>query len=175
MKKRRRDGPDDYLKVTLDPHRLDLEWLNHPDRMQKVGELLADANDRVDRMKSALEVKKAQVELRIRKKPQLFGLDKVTDKSVEATMTANEEVTEATDRYNRAKHKAGLLKALYEARKDCRPALENLVKLFLSSYFGDPKAPKDATREQSLRFVAKELFEPLDDQPRKKKRRVRDE
>lgn len=169
--KRHRDA-DDHLRVTIDPYRLDQEWTYHPDRMQKVGEMLAEANDRVDRMKSALDVCRADTELKIRRKPAAYGLDKATDNAVKAALECDEGVVAAVDRLNKAKRRAGLVKALYEARKDCRPALENMVKLYLAGYFGEPKAPAGAGREQALRIVADELFKPMEDRKKKKRRIV---
>lgn len=169
MKKKRRSDPDDDLRVSINPHRLDEEWRSHPDRMQKVGDLLADATDRVDRMKSALELAEAEVELRVRKKPGAFGLEKATDASVKAVVACSDEVKEVTHRLNRAKHKAALLKSLYLARQDVRPSLENLVKLYLAGYFGDPKAPKGATRDHALSILMDDTSRPMERKRRKVK------
>lgn len=168
--KRKRDGPDDCLRLGLDPHNLDEEWVSHPDKMQEVGEMVAVANDRVDRAKSKLELVKAQVELKVRKRPAAFGIDKITETSVAAAVVCSDDYQEAVSAYNRAKLRAGELKAAYEARRDCRPALENLVKLHLAGYHSDPKGPAGAGHTEAMRMVSRDIDEPL---PRLKKRKKR--
>lgn len=168
--KRKRAGPEELLRLELNPHRLDEEWRDHPDKMQYVGEQLALANDLVDRMKSKLDLVKAQVELKVRKRPAAFGIDKVTETSCEAAVTASEDVQEAVRKFNRAKLRQGELKALYEARKDCRSALENLVKLQLAAYFSEPSGPAGAGRTEAAKAVARDI-EAL---PRLKKKKKRD-
>lgn len=163
----------DDVRVTIDPYRLDREWVDHPDQMQKAGDLVAAAQDLVDRLKGRLDVKKAETELAIRKNPGRFGLDKATDASVAAAVTAFRGVVRLVERMNRAKKNVGLLKSQYAARQDCRPALENLVKLNLAGYFAAPAGPKGAARDDALKMIARQLSEPMPDKPKTKKKRVK--
>lgn len=160
----------DDVRVSIDPYHLDREWQDHPDQMQKAGDLVAEATDLVDRLKAKLDLRKAELEIAVRKNPAKFGLDKATDASVVAAVTAHADVVELVRRMNKAKLAVGRLKSQYAARQDCRPALENLVKLFLAGYFSDPKGPKGAARTDALRMIAREVTEPLDDRKPKKKR-----
>lgn len=162
----KRDGPD-VLSTHLDPHRLDEEWVSHADKMQQVGEMVAAANDLADRLESKAKLVKAQVELRCRRKPSAFGIDKVTESIVEAAVIASDEYQEALRKYHRAKLRAAELRVAYDARKDCRPALENLVKLHLGGYHAEPKGPTGAQHSDAMRLASRDIEKPL---TRKKKR-----
>lgn len=173
MKKRPTGAAAADLSVSIDPHRLDDEWTSQPDKMKDAGDLLADANDRADRMKGKLEVTKAEVELRVRQKWNLFGFDKQpTEAAVAATVLTTKAYRIALSRYNKARHRAGLLKSLVAAVEQRKSALENLVKLFLADYYSDPKAPRGATRGDALKLASRRLFDGIDlpDKPKKKKR-----
>jgi hypothetical protein len=167
---KQRDGPGDDLSVSIDPFHLDREWTAQPDRMQKAGDLLADAKDRADRAKSKLDVVKATVELMVRKKPSAFGLDKLTEPAVAAAVVASDQYQEAMGRFNKAKHRAALLGSLVDAMEQRKAALENLVKLHLAGYYSEPKAPRGATRDDALKMAAREIDAPMPEPRRKKKR-----
>ncbi len=57
---------------------------------------------------------------------------------------AKREYAEAQNLVNEARHRVDVVSAVVEACDHKRRALENLVRLQLSSYYASPKAPEDA-------------------------------
>ena len=149
------------LGVEIDPHRLDDEWVGQPDKMYRAGDILADAKDRADRAKARRHLVKAEVELRVRKNPAAFGLDRATEASIAAVIITVDEYKDALDKVHRTKLKVGRAAALEKATEQRKSALENLVKLHLANYYGDPQAPAGATRANAARIMAGRVSTPL--------------
>jgi transposase len=145
----------DYKKdLEIDKYALDAECMDQPRKFMEWSENLADAMAELDRADQKLDVKKAQVEQDIRKDPDKYYVDKVTDASVKAAVTVDGQVKEAHEAWVQAKHQVGILMAARGAMEQRRSMLENLVKLFLSGYWADPKV-----KPEHKETMAKESFE----------------
>lgn len=149
--------------LEIDKYSLDSECVGQPQKFMAWSEKMAEATAERDRADQNLEVVKAQVEQAVRKDPDAFGLDKVTEGSIKSAVTIHPEVQEANERWIQAKYNASILMSAKDAMEQRRSMLEILIKLFLSGYWADPKVPredaltlsKDADRVQKVRLNRK--------------------
>lgn len=130
--------------LEIDKYALDAECMDQPRRFIHWAEALAEASSVRDRMDQSLDVTLAQTEMKVRKDPTAYGLEKVTDASVKALVTIDPFVVKAEELLIQAKHRVNILFAAKEAFEQRKSMLENLVKLFLSGYWSDPKIKGEA-------------------------------
>lgn len=152
MKKRDKDEeikqkPDHSKLFTIDKHHLDEELVKHPKELHKYAELLADAEEEHSTKKARLEIVEAELSKDIRSDPVKYDLPKVTEDAIRNTVILQERYQTAKAKLIAAKHKVDVLEAVVEALRDTRSMLENLVKLFLSDYYAEPRLPKDFREE----------------------------
>lgn len=126
---------------------LDEEWLHQPNRYMYYAHQLAEAQRDADLAEEHLDVVRAEVDHEIRKDPESFGLEKVTEAGVKAKLPLQEKYRKALKRYIDCKYEAGLLASAVRAFDQRRAALENLVKLQGQGYFSQPRVSgEDATQ-----------------------------
>jgi hypothetical protein len=106
---------------------------------------------KLDDAKQALEVVKAEVDKKIRKNPEKFGIEKITENVIAATILINEEYQEAYAEYLTAKYESDMASGAVQAFEQRKSALENLVKLHGQQYFAGPKIPRDLNWEREQR------------------------
>ena len=118
---------------------------------------LADAQRELDQMKSALDLKRADLDADIRSDPAAYGITKITEKAVENYIIADPLFQKAIKGVIDAKHSVGIIKSAVDAL-DCRKhALECLVKLHGQGYFaackadGDDKEAMDVAEKRAIR------------------------
>jgi hypothetical protein len=134
----------DYSKdVSIDPDRLDLEWLHQADLTLKYGEEVAEAQSRVDWEKESADVEEANASVRVRDFYLSEGLKLPTVDQLRAEILLDGQFKGRREELLRAKHSLGLVKAAYEAILMRKPALENLVRLLIQGYIAGPKEPYD--------------------------------
>ena len=163
---RARSALDDTSFLEIDRNGLDEEWENQPKLAFKYSEILADAKEQLDAKRDELAVLEAELALKIRADPEEFGIEKPTEKAIEHLITVDEDVIRLKGDIRAAKHRVDVVSGVCNSLEHRKRALENLVQLWLSSYFAEPRAPDVVSRE-------------VLDEHRKKKarraRRVRDE
>ena len=133
--------------IRIDPTALDVEWLEQPELMRKYAVHAAEMEKLRDAAKERLDVGKARIEMEIRNDPKKFGLEKVTEGSVQSTILLQDEYRQLVQEYNNSKYEYGVAVAAVRAVDQRKTALENLVKLLTTSYFAGPKAPRDLYQE----------------------------
>lgn len=129
--------------LTIDELNLHKQWAEQPDLAQKWGEELADARLDYDNAKSNVEVVSADLELRIRNAPETFGIPKVTEGAVKATIVTQPEYKKAVRKQNELNHKVNVLRAVCGAIEDRKKGLESMVYLFGQQYFAVPKVGRE--------------------------------
>jgi hypothetical protein len=132
--------------LDINPDALDLEWLRQSSLMMKYTKLAAKANREVDRAKEKLDVTKAGLDKAIRKDPQQYEIEKLTEGSVFAAIIVQGSYTEDNGLYLQAKYEADMAKGAVRALEHKKDSLEGLVKLYLSGYFSGPNVPKMLNR-----------------------------
>ncbi len=140
---------EDYNLFDLDKHKLDEEWLQQPKLRRQAGEREADLRAEYERAKRRRDVTEAELSLACRRDPEKFGLDKATDKSVEAAVVAHPRMEVVEREVITSKHDLDIQVALVHALDDRKKALEKLVDLFLANYWAEPRTK---TTEASRAF-----------------------
>ena len=129
------------LRLDIDPLRLDEEWLGQPKQRQTFGELHADAQLELDTAKANLSVAEAEADRDIRECPSDYGIEKLSEARVSATVTLHPAVKVATKKLNEARHKVNVLQAAVDGLEHRKRALTQLVELHGQDYFAAPRMP----------------------------------
>lgn len=139
------------LRLEIDPLRLDEEWQNQPKQRQVFGELLADAQLELDTAKANLSVVEAEADRDIRECPSDYGIEKISEARVSATITLHPAVKVATKKLNEARHKVNVLEAAVAGLEHRRAALKSMVELHGQDYFAAPRMPSGIKEENRRR------------------------
>lgn len=128
--------------LKIDKFSLDAECIDQPRKFMKWASLLADAMKERDETKQSLNLIRTEISLKARSNPSMFGIDKVTEASIQAAVDSDGNVTKTSDRLIQTQYNVNVLGAAKEAMEQRRSMLENLIKLFLSGYWAEPRVPK---------------------------------
>ncbi len=131
------------LDKRIDPEQLDVECVNQPTLFFKYAERAIEARGVAERLELALEVVRAETELRIRKRPEKYGLEKPTEAAVKAVLVTHPKVVEANEAWFNARTNAALLDKATVAMEIKKRMLESLITLHGQQYFAGPSAPRD--------------------------------
>ena len=135
----------DVLDLSIDKTSLDQEWVEQPALYFKWAKAAADANSDLDRAKSRLELVEAELASSIRGNPSDYGMDKATDKSVDAAVPLQPEYQSAVRKVNEAKHSLAVANAAVNALEHRKRALSLLVELWIREYYTADSSPKPRT------------------------------
>lgn len=133
--------------VRIDPEALDVEWVKQPETFMRWTKLSADARKHADEKKEELDVLEAKLGLAIRSNPAKYGLEKVTEASVQAIILIDSTRMAMAQELADAKYELDVLTSAVRAMDQKKAALENLVRLQGQSYFAGPSAPRDLKSE----------------------------
>ena len=135
-------GRDEDSLFDLDQLRLDQHLTEQPKLMHQYASSLAEARYEYGLCERKRDVVLAEVDFEIRRRPEKFGLEKVTEKAVENLVTLDPRVDRAERKVLLAKRKVDGLQAMVSALDHRKKSLEGLVYLFSVDYFAEPKLPK---------------------------------
>lgn len=133
--------------IQIDPTALDVEWVQQASLVLKYNRLVTEWERTVERSKRNLDVITAELDSKIRKNPDKYGLDKVTETGVAWAVKVQPEYEEAYTEYLEARYEASMAQAASRALQDKRSALENLVRLHGQNYFAGPNLPREIDQE----------------------------
>lgn len=136
--------------LAIDETALDLEWLGQSMLMIKYVEASASARREVDRMKERLSVKRAELAKNIRKNPGDWGIEKVTNDSVNECIITEKSYKDVQDDLIDAQYEYQMASGAVQAVEQRKQALENMSKLLGLQYFAGPKTPRDLPHEVQL-------------------------
>lgn len=144
--------------LQIDPLRLDKEWLGQPELYYQHAENLANARREVDEAKAALDVVAAETDNDVRRRPERYKVDKVTESTVKAAVLRSSAYTAANTQYLEARHRMDVCQAVVTALEHRKRALTMLVELQGRNYFADPAVTatpevRDAMAEKSKAHV----------------------
>ena len=135
------------LDLSIDPQQLDVEWLRQPRLMQSLVEVQANARMAVGSTKDQLSLVEADLAQKIRKSPEDFDLEKVTESSVKEVILLHEDRQQAAEALNQAQHSYDVVLGYVRACEHRKAALEDLVRLLGQGYFAGPIAPREIQDE----------------------------
>ena len=140
--------------LDIDPLDLDEELKWQPSLFMKWNDEYAKASYLYDRSKETLDVLYAQLYDNISAEPEEYGLERYTEQALKAAILQLPAYREAKKRMHKARRSMNILAGAKDAMRQKKDALENLVRIFLSGYYSDPKIP----------FKAKEAFSQKQDE-----------
>jgi hypothetical protein len=148
--------------IVIDKYNLDREWMNQPVLFLNWAEKEVEAQFERDKAKERLDLIKAELDLQIRTSPSSYGIDKITESSIQNTILRQKVYTEASESLLLANKNAKILNAAREAFEHRKKALEKITDLYISGYWADPKIKQEAKdlvdsndRENHLDFLRK--------------------
>ena len=126
------------LRLEIDRLRLDEEWANQPLMVHEWGLEAADAQLRLDRAKTNFDIVSADLSNDVRKNPGDYGIkDKLTEKMIEAAVTADPKYRAAADKINTARHDLEYARSAVNALEHRKRALTLMVELFVKDYYSE--------------------------------------
>ena len=126
---------------------LEQQFCEHVSLVDRFVELTADAKNELAVAEKNLEEIDARIKHDIRRKPEEFEVEKVTEGSVQDALIKTDEHKKATEADIDAKHQVDLLTGKMTVLAHRKSALENCVSLLLGGFFATPK-PKAETRDE---------------------------
>ena len=136
---------EDDLRIDQDA--LEECLVAQPDLYAKWSTAHAQAIKERDMAKEALNVVKADLDMKIRKSWEILGFDKKpTDMAITTWICAQEEYKDANFHLIEATYSVNVLEGAKWAFQHRKDSLDNLTKLFLSNYYSDSKAVGPETR-----------------------------
>ncbi len=133
--------------VAIDVDALDIQWAKQASLFGKYCMEQTGARAKLDAIKERLDVKVAGLGLKIRANPATFGLDKVTEASVQAVILLDPECAKLREEIAVAQYELEVMGAAVRALDQKKSALENLVRLQGQNYFAGPSVPREIGKE----------------------------
>lgn len=152
------------LDLEIDPTQLDVEAGLQGELFFKWAEKSVKARKKMDQTKFQLEVLIATSGNRARMDPDSFGIQKVTEGSIDTAVKMSPEYKEAYEEWLNAKSNSALYDRAVEAMEQRKRMLEVLITLHGQQYFAGPSVPrnlaeawkeKKKTRSNSIRKKTK--------------------
>jgi len=148
----------------IDEDQLDKEWMKQPNLYRKYSTMLAETDaDRRDQ-KEKIDYTKAELDIYFRDKFFEKGI-KFTEKVIDSNITMHGSYQLELKALGVLERKYSTLSSAVKALDHKKKALENLVQLWLASYFSSPKELKKADNSKSMDDI---LIEKNKDIQRKK-------
>lgn len=162
MGEEREEGLDYQGDIWIDKFSLDEECRDQPRRFSHWAQLHVESIAERDRVKRRLLVIQAEVELEVRSffanKISQRGITKGTEAEFKAVVELDLRVQEGENQLLEANRRVNLLAVAREAFQDRKKQLEQLVHLWLSMYWADPKLPRrDPFRKEEAEMERAQL------------------
>lgn len=125
----------------IDLGRLEEAWIQHVTDYHACAVELEEARSDHERAKADLELVVAELNIEVRRNPDSFGVEKVTEKVVESLVIRDSRYKKAQESLFTARDKVGIHQVAVNTLEHKKKALENVVQLWLGNYFSKPKEP----------------------------------
>lgn len=129
--------------IKIDPMQLDVEAAMQAENFLAIAEDCIEAKAKIDRLEYDLDLLEAKTQMRIREEPAKYGIEKVTEGAISATVKLNDKVIEASEAVMDARKEHMLLQHTLMASEQRKRMLEILVTLHGQQYFAGPSVPRD--------------------------------
>ena len=128
----------DYEKdVKINEFELEKEWLNQPNLYMKYAEACAQAEAEMLEAHEAIKVRRSELIQECKE-----DNPKATAPEIEAYYRTDDEHKELKTKWIEAQHNFRILEAAVKSLYMRKSALENLVRMSLSGYYGEPSSPE---------------------------------
>ena len=133
--------------TNIDSSQLDIEWLEQPRLTMMYARHQAGIQRDEETAKEKLEFVSAELDKKIRKNPEKFGIEKITESVIRNTILLSHEYEQANTEYIDVRFENNVAKGAVRAMDTKKVSLENLVKLNGQQYFAGPRSPRDISQE----------------------------
>lgn len=146
MSKKQKEETEYGRDIEIDRDRLDTEWVRQASTMMKY----LDLSSRLDRKQKAAKERidyikaKKYIEIKSRLMKTEGGKKAPTEGQINSLVIVSEEVQEAINDFLVASKRYSAAQSAVKALEHKRKALENLVQLYLSGYWSEPRSDKDS-------------------------------
>lgn len=123
------------LKLDIDELKLDKELKIQATMVRYWSEKTAEAQAKYDEAKSKLDIVAAELNLEIRKNPDKYGIDKLTETTINAIVITHPDHRIATKKVNEARYNLDMAKAAINGLEHKKRALTLLTELFVRDYY----------------------------------------
>ena len=137
--------------LAIDLHKLEDEWQKQPLLYEFYAQNAALALKARDYAKNSLEQLTAETALRIRKDPESFGLEKVTEGAIQETLDNYDSIIKAKNHLATMNYDLQVARNNVNAIDTKKKALEQEVELYKGQYFSTPREEGDV--EGGKRFL----------------------
>jgi hypothetical protein len=135
------------LDLSIDKNNLDAEWVEQPTLYFHWAKNASDAQHSLDKEKAKFDLIKAELEQSIRAQPNDYGLEKVTESAISATVLVQPEYKAGLSRVNDARHDLAVAQAAVNALEHRKRSLSMLVELWIREYYTADSSPKPRSME----------------------------
>lgn len=140
--------------LRIDELRLVEEWVAQPVLIYKALEAQGQARRELDAAKDQMAALQAHLSQQIRSNPEEFGIDKITEKAIESTISLVPDVVKLQATMRQLKYSVDMYAALTTALDHKKKALENIVVLQNQAWHAEPRATaaaKEAFDQERVR------------------------
>ena len=137
------------LKIDVDA--LDIECADQASTFMQYAKNAAQMRKELDESKQALDIEKAGLDGRIRKNPENYDIEKVTEGAIQSSILNNKRYQELYQKFLDVKYETDMAQSAVIAFNQKKDMLETLVKLHGQSYFAGPSVPRDLSKERELK------------------------
>ena len=153
--------------LRIDRDALEECLVEQPEMYAKWSDAWAQAVKERDEAKEALNLVKADLDMRVRKGWDILGFEKKpTDMAITTWICAHTDYRNSNFHLIQATYNVNVLEAAKWAFQHRKDSLDNLTKLFLSNYYSDSKAVGQEARDMLADMRQKKHLEVLEDNPR---------
>ena len=141
----------DYEKdIKIDENALDLEFLDHANKVVQYAQVFADAKSEERRLHDLVKVTRSDLIDAVNNDPEgTTGKAKPNAADIEAYYRRDAKHKRAKEDLNRAVSEAEIAEMIYKAFSyNRKSALENLVSLHNAQYFAGPREPRNIGNEK---------------------------
>lgn len=145
IKEKQQEEIDYQRAVAIDPDKLEEEIFSQPGLYMEFSEIYSEAEKKREKLKNKLEILEADLDFRIRSKPEMFGLESlksVTESLVKNTIQRQDEVQALNEKIIQANYDLNRVKFAITALEHKKKMLEKSVDLYNGQYFSPIKAPR---------------------------------
>lgn len=129
------------IHFSIDPKRLDEEWRGQAQMVYNAGAEAAKLEKEYNEAKDGFEFVSATLSNDIRQQPNLYGIEKITEKAIDEAKILQPEYRAAKRKLADAQLKMDLAFVTSKSLEHRKKALEKMVDLYLREYHSEP-APR---------------------------------
>ena len=132
--------------LKIDQDSLDMECIRQPKLYMQYAEQVAEAERALNNSKLTLDIARANTDSDIRKDAKEKG-EKVTEAIVANKILADKDIIKQMEVVNNYRKNYSILQSAVKAMDHKKTMINNLVSLWIGSYFSTPTNKKEVTEE----------------------------